>query len=107
MSIPLEGFAYNRINHARGDIMPQKGIAYRIADGFQRMSLKEKYHKDSFLKEVAEAKSELLHAYDNFKMASGDTMVELRIYQLKVAQTRYKYLLEKARELNGQNDIAL
>lgn len=85
----------------------QNGVIYRIAEGFQRLHLKDKYKEDSFLQEVMDAKEELVRAQENFRNASGDTLVELRIYQLKVAQTRYKYLLEKAKEMCGQEDIAL
>lgn len=46
------------------------------------------------------AKRELEVAHNNFEFAKEQEEIDYYIYQMKAAETRYQYLLRKAKEIN-------
>lgn len=67
--------------------------------------LKKKRHapsctseKNLILQDLQQAKSDLDCAYSNFENAVDPDLIDCYIYQLKSAQLRYKFLLERAKK---------
>lgn len=50
------------------------------------------------LKNLHEAKKEMEIANSNFEFAEEDGLVDLYIYRMKAAETRYQYLLKKVKQ---------
>ena len=51
------------------------------------------------LKNIADARTEMEAANQNFSYAVEPLLVDMYIYQAKAAQTKYSYLIGRAREL--------
>lgn len=63
----------------------------------------KEYEARDLLKNLQEAKKELDTARSNFEFADDEQMVDLSIYRLKAAETRYQYILKQIREKNIVN----
>lgn len=48
---------------------------------------------------ISQAKMELEAAHQNFSFAVEPLMVDMYTYQIKAAQAKYRYLLQKARDM--------
>ena len=54
------------------------------------------------LKDIQKVKSELACAFSNFDNAIEPDLIDCYIYQLKSAQMRYKFLLNRAKQAEMQ-----
>ena len=89
----------------------QKGAWKMIA--FSKMLTSEKKRKSSIqkkalenqalLEEIRRSESALTLAYSNFEHMVEPALIDCSIYELKAAQMRYQYLLEKAKKFGIQN----
>lgn len=57
------------------------------------------YNEKYLLDEINMTKEALNAAYSNFDNATDPDLIDCYIYQVNSEQKRYKYLLEKAREI--------
>jgi len=57
--------------------------------------------------ELLQTKWALDSAYSNFENVVEPDLIDCYIYELKAIQTRYNYLLGKARELDNKHKISL
>ncbi len=60
------------------------------------MTYEEKY----LLSELEQTRNALAAAYSNFEYVTDPDLIDSCIYQVNSAQKRYKFLLERAREVN-------
>ena len=80
---------------------------------FSKMLTSEKKRKSSIqkkalenqalLEEIRRSESALTLAYSNFEHMVEPALINCSIYELKAAQMRYQYLLEKAKKFGIQN----
>ncbi|MDK2800840.1 MAG: hypothetical protein PWP27_2094 [Clostridiales bacterium] len=56
--------------------------------------------KEELIANLNQAKKELDIANTNFEFAQDEELVDYFIYKIKAAETRYQYLLKKAKEKN-------
>lgn len=61
---------------------------------------KKDIKKEEFIKSLEHAKEELNTAVTNYEFADEPELVDYYTYNIKAAQTKYEYLLKKAKE-NG------
>lgn len=74
-----------------------------------RQELSKNSDSSLLLRDIQKVKSELDCAYSNFENAVEPDLIDCYIYQLKSAQMRYKFLLNRAKqaELQGKRrDVA-
>jgi len=60
--------------------------------------------KTELLIEIKKVKCELANAYSNFNYADNSLMVDYYTYQIKAFETRFEYLIKKAKAI-GMNNI--
>jgi hypothetical protein len=60
----------------------------------------ENREKEEILENLNRAKRDLDVANANFEFAQDEGLVDYYIYEIKAAETKYQYLLKKAREKN-------
>ncbi|NLG03855.1 MAG: YaaL family protein [Clostridia bacterium] len=63
------------------------------------LSIEEKAHLD-IMRDIAITKSALDSAYSNFDNVTDPDLIDCYIYEVNAVQKRYKFLLEKAANLN-------
>ena len=63
-----------------------------------RQELSQNNETSLLLKDIQKVKSELDCAYSNFENAVEPDLIDCYIYQLKSAQMRYKFLLNRAKQ---------
>ena len=74
-----------------------------------RQELSKNSDSSLLLRDIQKVKSELDCAYSNFENAVEPDLIDCYIYQLKSAQMRYKFLLNRAKQAELQEkrrDIA-
>jgi hypothetical protein len=59
--------------------------------------------REKILIEIKNLKSDLAEAYNNFDYASDFLMVDYYTYQIKAFETKFEYLLKKAKEAGLKN----
>jgi hypothetical protein len=59
--------------------------------------------RTKLLMEIEEVKSDLTDAYSNFNFVSDFLMVDYYTYQIKAFETRFEYLIKKAKVLGIRN----
>lgn len=64
---------------------------------FQQTESEYRYHQT--LQHIQQAKTDLDCAYQNFDHATDPDLIDCYIYQLKSAQMRYKFLLNRIKTL--------
>lgn len=67
-----------------------------------RQELSQNSDNSLLLKDIQKVKSELDCAYSNFENAVEPDLIDCYIYQLKSAQMRYKFLLNRAKQAEMQ-----
>ena len=65
------------------------------------LSYEEKY----LLEEIASTKIAIDVAYSNFENAIEPDLIDCYIYQLNSEQKRYKYLIERAKEVEFKSEL--
>ncbi|SEW39063.1 YaaL family protein [[Clostridium] fimetarium] len=65
------------------------------------LSYEEKY----LLEEIASTKIAIDVAYSNFENAIEPDLIDCYIYQLNSEQKRYKYLIERAKEVQFKSEL--
>ncbi len=66
----------------------------------QRQRQRQSQEHAELLQSIARAKLELEVATQNFSYVTDPLLVDVYTYQIKAAQAKYRYLLQKARTLN-------
>lgn len=64
---------------------------------------KKATENQALLEEIRRSESALTIAYSNFEHMVEPALIDCSIYELKAAQMRYQYLLEKAKKFGIQN----
>lgn len=67
-----------------------------------RQELSKNSDSSLLLRDIQKVKSELDCAYSNFENAVEPDLIDCYIYQLKSAQMRYKFLLNRAKQVELQ-----
>ena len=67
----------------------------------EALSYEEKY----LLEEIASTKIAIDVAYSNFENAIEPDLIDCYIYQLNSEQKRYKYLIERAKEVEFKSEL--
>ncbi len=67
-----------------------------------RQELSKNSDSSLLLRDIQKVKSELDCAYSNFENAVEPDLIDCYIYQLKSAQMRYKFLLNRAKQAELQ-----
>lgn len=67
-----------------------------------RQELSQNSDNSLLLSDIQKVKSELDCAYSNFENAVEPDLIDCYIYQLKSAQMRYKFLLNRAKQAERQ-----
>ncbi len=67
-----------------------------------RQELSKNRDSSLLLRDIQKVKSELDCAYSNFENAVEPDLIDCYIYQLKSAQMRYKFLLNRAKQAELQ-----
>ena len=62
------------------------------------------YEEKYLLQEIALTKNAIETAYSNFENAVDPDLIDCYIYQLNSEQKRYKYLIQRAKEVQFTND---
>jgi len=62
------------------------------------------YEEKYLLKEIAMTKNAIETAYSNFENAVEPDLIDCYIYQLNSEQKRYKYLIERAKAVQCENN---
>ncbi len=60
----------------------------------------DQIEKNNLRKEIALSQNALLSAQSNFNYATDPELIDCYIYQVKSEEHRYKYLLDRAKELS-------
>lgn len=60
--------------------------------------------RENLIIEIKKLKSDLADAHNNFNYASDSLMVDFYTYQIKAFETKFEYLIKKAKEA-GLKDI--
>ena len=58
------------------------------------------YEEKYLLSELTQTRNALAAAYSNFENVTDPDLIDSSIYQVNSAQKRYKFLLNRAREVN-------
>lgn len=66
--------------------------------GRKMMQTEREYRYSQMLQNIQQAKTDLDCAYQNFDHATDPDLIDCYIYQLKSAQMRYKYLLDRIKQ---------
>lgn len=67
-----------------------------------KQELSQNSDNSLLLSDIQKVKSELDCAYSNFENAVEPDLIDCYIYQLKSAQMRYKFLLNRAKQAERQ-----
>lgn len=63
------------------------------------------YDEKHLLEEIAITKNAIDAAYSNFENATDPDLIDCYIYQLNSEQKRYKYLMERAKEVQFKSEL--
>lgn len=64
----------------------------------KKFKSKQENEKEEVIKNLKEAQDELTTAVNNYEFACEFELVDYYTYNIKAAQTKYEYLLRKAKE---------